>query len=659
LDAVTPITGVHLGIEYRGEVVRVERWSASLGKEPGQGAHFKIVLLQDRPKLGLPNISDPKVAVCVPSSRPGRHAHRIIGEITAAKQAAYLTRRDVDAAAINSALRQRQDNLESQLISEESERFSKGDILVHEGRGPDLAVIYTGSEPMQWTEELAAWILARCYPSLPLPTGAVPGLICEDDIASIFASIFGQGGVGPDLLRTFGPALGLSKPEASGSYDPSDCPVFPLIRAKIGGGQANFEAVHRYLAYEVRLTGQLASLFLLLFLHQELPEHQIQLRDEAAMSLTGGAPLLSARLTPDLVPLIDWNDDLASSAASIGPATTPGFADVRHHLWVLCPEIAKGGEDSADDALAECFRSITEEMAAARRVLDLLKSAETGHDLSAETVSLNSALERLSNLSGGNYADVYQSIRAVYPALPDLTDDLETLRQLSSLDEDSAEIFQAQTYIANAQPPTEGFANLAVDRETLLTGLSASRLARSGGRGWGAIARDAAAFKARYAQAYREHHQKFHDSLPGYQSMLETATKKSAALDLLNTIVELEVPEGTGLREELEALAVGPEPCSHQESHLDLSKEPHCPECQISLALNVPSAELARLAPQVDMALAGKTRELSKRLVEKALAGRTDERWQEFLQIVQASELSSLANTLDNDLVAFIKQVLD
>ena len=42
-----------------------------------------------------------------------------------------------------------------------------------------------------------------------------------------------------------------------------------------------------------------------------------------------------------------------------------------------------------------------------------------------------------------------------------------------------------------------------------------------------------------------------------------------------------------------------------------------------------------------------------------SLAGRTDERWQEFLQIVQASELSSLANTQAKDLVSFIKQVLD
>ena len=45
--------------------------------------------------------------------------------------------------------------------------------------------------------------------------------------------------------------------------------------------------------------------------------------------------------------------------------------------------------------------------------------------------------------------------------------------------------------------------------------------------------------------------------------------------------------------------------------------------------------------------------------MEKVIAGRTDEHWLEFLQIIQASELSSLSNTLDNDLVTFIKQVLD
>ena len=130
-------------------------------------------------------------------------------------------------------------------------------------------------------------------------------------------------------------------------------------------------------------------------------------------------------------------------------------------------------------------------------------------------------------------------------------------------------------------------------------------------------------------------------------------------MGLLNTIAELGSPDGSGLEKDLAELAVGPAPCSQSGSELDLATEPNCPECQIGLAQTVPVAELARLTPQVDMALGGKTRELNRRLVEKALAGRADERWQEFLQIVQASELSSLANTLDNDLVTFIKQVLD
>ena len=90
LDAVTPFAAIHLSIKYRGEVVRATRWSASLSSAPGPGSHFKIALLQNRPKLGPPAGLDRSKAVCVPSSRPGNQAQRIIGEITAAKQAAYL-----------------------------------------------------------------------------------------------------------------------------------------------------------------------------------------------------------------------------------------------------------------------------------------------------------------------------------------------------------------------------------------------------------------------------------------------------------------------------------------------------------------------------------------------------------------------------------------
>ena len=656
MDAATPITGVHLGIEYRGEVVRAARWSSHLGQAPGDDSHFKIVLLRGRPRPGFLEMLDRKTAVCVPASRSGRQAHRIIGEITAAKQAAYLTRHDVDAAAINSALRERQDNLESQLTDEESARFSKGAIFVADGPGPDPSDIYGSGGPEQWMENLASWLLARCYPKLPVATDRLSDPIGEDDIGGLFASIFSQPGGGPDPLNRLGPALGLSPSGSRGPYDPSDCPVFPLIREKIGGGPASFDEVHRYLAYDVGLTGQLASLFLLLFIHHQRPEYAIQLTDEAAIFMADGGPLLGTRLTSDLIPLLAWDGGLASNGASIGPASEPRFNDARHHLSVVCPEIVNNSEDTAAEVLACTLVSMSEKIATSIRILE---SLEAGHDATDETGKLKAALDRLSRICGANYTDVYHSVRAVYPSLLDLRDDLETLRQLALLDSDSAEIFEARRYIADSLVPSSAFPNLAVDRETLLTGLSPYRLTGSRGRGWSVIARDAAAFKIRYTQAYREHHRQFHDALPGFQSALFTAKKKSAALGLLNTVVELGAPVGTGLEKELAAIPVGPDPCSQQGSGLDLSNEPYCSECQISLAQTVPLAELARLAPQVDMALGGKTQELSRRLVEKALAGRTDERWLEFLQIVQASELSSLANTLDNDLVAFIRQVLN
>ena len=361
-------------------------------------------------------------------------------------------------------------------------------------------------------------------------------------------------------------------------------------------------------------------------------------------------------MTPDLIPLIAWNNGLVSNAMSIGTASEPRFNDVRHHLSALSPEIASRSEEMAEDALASTIKSIGEQTAAARLVLDFL---ETDPNAPGETAKLNTALDRLFRISGDDYADLYLSIRAVYSSLVDLKDDLETLRQLAALDRDSAEISGARAYIASADVPESEYPNLVIDRETLLTGLSPARLTRSRGRGWSAIARDAVAFKVRYAQAYGEHHKRFHDVLPAFQATLTTAKKKSAALGLLNTIAELGTPEGTGLEKDLAELAVGPAPCSQSGSGLDLATEPNCPECQIGLAQTVPAAEPARLTPQVDMALGGETRELSRRLVEKALAGRADERGQEFLQLVQASELSSLANTLDNDLVTFIKRVLD
>jgi len=223
--------------------------------------------------------------------------------------------------------------------------------------------------------------------------------------------------------------------------------------------------------------------------------------------------------------------------------------------------------------------------------------AKADQDETGENAKIEALLSRISRLAGDGSVPVYHSIRASYASLTTLADDLETMRQLTLLKDDAKDIFHVREYIANATVPADKFANLAVDRETLLTGLTPSSLTRAKGRGWNAIGQYAASFKARYSQVYGEHHQRFHDLLPEFQSTLATAKKRSAALGSLNTITELGAPDGTNLEALLAALPEGPNPCQTRRIEQELIDHPICPECPVDLGQSVPVDALARLKP--------------------------------------------------------------
>ena len=71
-----------------------------------------------------------------------------------------------------------------------------------------------------------------------------------------------------------------------------------------------------------------------------------------------------------------------------------------------------------------------------------------------------------------------------------------------------------------------------------------------------------------------------------------------------------------------------------------------------------PSAALARLLPAIDGALEAKNGQLSIMLVERILHGQADGRLDDFLKIVQASDLSALATTFNQELLDFIRRLL-
>ena len=63
--------------------------------------------------------------------------------------------------------------------------------------------------------------------------------------------------------------------------------------------------------------------------------------------------------------------------------------------------------------------------------------------------------------------------------------------------------------------------------------------------------------------------------------------------------------------------------------------------------------------PTIEAALSAKTRSLNGQLTGKVLHGGAGSQFEEFLKIVQDSELTALSNTVDPELPPFIRSVLD
>jgi hypothetical protein len=130
------------------------------------------------------------------------------------------------------------------------------------------------------------------------------------------------------------------------------------------------------------------------------------------------------------------------------------------------------------------------------------------------------------------------------------------------------------------------------------------------------------------------------------------------AHSLLNALLELGETTGSRLFEKLGQIDPGPSPCETDPAFLDLESAPRCPSRHLGLDWTIPTGDLARLASAIDGVLEDKNRRLSNLLVERVLEGNNDQRLNDFIAIVQASDLSALSNTLNEDLLAFIPQLL-
>lgn len=89
-----------------------------------------------------------------------------------------------------------------------------------------------------------------------------------------------------------------------------------------------------------------------------------------------------------------------------------------------------------------------------------------------------------------------------------------------------------------------------------------------------------------------------------------------------------------------------------------MDEQPTCSHCGLLLTADPPQREVERFLHQLKQALKEQHRRLSSEAIGRILAQSGERRIDQFIKVVQTSDLSSLANVLDDELVEFLRQLL-
>ena len=219
------------------------------------------------------------------------------------------------------------------------------------------------------------------------------------------------------------------------------------------------------------------------------------------------------------------------------------------------------------------------------------------------------------------------------------------------------EYLEAYRYVSAASLP-EHHRELAFDRATLLAQLEPGYHIDHP-EVWPSVAASFQWFRARYRTLYREHHRWFRQEVTQSRDLLLEAQATVEAARQLDTIPPLSSPRAASAVESWEDTLASLVPCPQSEDMEDFAlASPHCPSCHLSFTEPSPRSRTMDTLNQSEAALQLLLRRLSSEAVHKVLARSHKPRVDQFLEVLQASDIRSLVQVLDAELLSFLRSLL-
>lgn len=351
---------------------------------------------------------------------------------------------------------------------------------------------------------------------------------------------------------------------------------------------------------------------------------------------------------------------LRQERATYEPSTTEARWNQFLPYAILIDSEFREASDAAEIQVQE--ERLLAKLAEMRASLDLLEGSLEMLAGKLDTPPLGestvAAIERLKALGNcGSPSDLLSLIGEVYPQPEALGSDMDLYRRLRQVSDFSAEILETRRYLDNAEL-RDGDSELAMDRASILEQLDLESLISSPHL-WRSIKAIFDWFKQRYQPLYHAHHQSCNKELAMLHSRLSRAKPQLEALRWLNAIAELGEPVGEELFDDYEPLAAMAKPCPADDASVVTPEhQPVCLYCGLGLRNSPPTGEVEDFLARLGSALRAQQRRLSTEAIRQILAQSHQSQVDQFIKVVQTSDLASLANIMDEDLVRFLRELL-
>ena len=633
----TPITVPYLGLEYPGEVVLAPAWEPALG-EPLQGDRFfRIVFLQTHVQIDPQELQDARTAVCLPP-RSDRQRERAL---------------EIERRVLRE-LRTRYTVPESERALQETQRqlYASGTLVTRASLGLRPQDVFQGSSSEAWLSSLGQALLAWTYPRLPLDSSSFPRPLTAQDAGLLFRGLVGSDST-PEVtsaVAAFGPGLGLL-PGAQ------EVQVLRMLRDEMAqrGGAWPCAELYQRMAHIYGMPYPLISLFLLMFVHRAQPPVELHLRSRHGLRLQDGRGYSGWVVLAETVAGLDFVPRLDMEGQQLRYATPASWNTISLYFSTLEPSLASE-EQEGDQALAqrlmETLKNLQSDVHQVERGMDRLAGA-LGEEIPRESAELVARFRRLSRARTAE--DALQRARQLFGSPQGMAQSISHYRPLRQAAGMSSLLATTARYLQQAHVPEE-LRSLSLQRQTLQAMLHMSELTTSFSAQ--AIQGQIQRFREEYQQVYEVSHDAYHRTVAALLSRLREAKADADALERLNTISELGEPVETEALDQFQSLMASVAPCPRPSNKLPLGRAPQCRTCGLVLGQQPPSQEVGSAVQGIQRGLREQSRQLSLLVVQRVLRGPIDSHIARFISMVQASNVAGLVQVLDDQIVAFLREVL-